>query len=156
MTEAVSVRTATPADLPVVSELFRRYLAFYRVAVDDEGRPAEFLRARMENGESVILLAETGLRAVGFAQIYPTFSSLSMGRLWTLNDLYVEAAERRCGAGRALVRSCLERACAAGAVGVQLETAHDNGGAQALYDAEGFEPEEFVAYFHALGVAHTP
>lgn len=156
MAQAVSVRTATPADLPVVSELFSRYLAFYQVAAADESRPAEFLRARMENDESVILLAETRLGPVGFAQIYPTFSSLSMGRVWTLNDLYVDDTARRCGAARALVRSCLERARAAGAVGVQLETAHDNSSAQALYDAEGFEPEEFVAYFHALGVPQRP
>ncbi|WP_432089369.1 MULTISPECIES: N-acetyltransferase family protein [unclassified Streptomyces] len=150
MTETVSVRVATPADLPALSELFRGYLDFYRVAVTDPGRPQEFLRARLENAESVILLAETGRGPVGFAQVYPTFSSLSMGRVWTLNDLYVEASARRTGAGRALVRSCLERARAAGAVGVQLETAHDNHGAQALYDGEGFEPEEFTAYFHAL------
>lgn len=151
MSETVSVRAATPADLPVVTELFCGYLAFYQVAIADGTRPERFLQDRLENGESLILLAETGTGPVGFAQIYPTFSSLSMGRVWTLNDLYVEASGRRCGAGRALVRSCVERARAAGAVGVQLETAYDNVGAQALYKSEGFEPETFAAYFLALG-----
>ncbi|MFF4489543.1 GNAT family N-acetyltransferase [Streptomyces sp. NPDC001544] len=150
MSETVSVRVATLADLTAVTELFCGYLAFYRVTVADETRPERFLRDRLENGESLILLAETDAGPVGFAQIYPTFSSLSMGRVWTLNDLYVEASGRRCGVGRALVRSCVERARAAGAVGIQLETASDNAGAQALYRSEGFEPEAFAAYFLAL------
>ncbi|WP_167151524.1 MULTISPECIES: GNAT family N-acetyltransferase [Streptomyces] len=151
MSQSVSVRAATSADLPAVTALFRGYLDFYRVAVEDGSRPEQFLKERLENGDSLILLAETGTGPIGFAQIYPTFSSLSMGRVWTLNDLYVEASGRRCGAGRALVRSCVERARAAGAVGIHLETAHDNADAQALYEGEGFEPDAFAAYFLALG-----
>jgi GNAT superfamily N-acetyltransferase len=141
---AAELRVAlVPLDTPletsdvITVHLFEQYLVFYQVAPSAEDRPAEFLRARMENEKPVILLAGTGLGAVGSAQICPAFSSLPIGRAWTLNDLYVEATARRCGAGRAPVRSCLDLARAAGAVGVQLETARDNTDAQALCNAEG-------------------
>ncbi|GAA2466332.1 N-acetyltransferase [Streptomyces macrosporus] len=150
MSTTLSVRTATVADLPAVTDLFLRYLEFYGVAVPDEERPAAFLAERLKNGDSVVLLAETPAGPVGFAQVYRTFSSLSMGTVWTLNDLYVREEARGAGAGRALVRACLEHARAAGAVGIQLETAPDNHVAQSLYDSEGFERERFVAYHRSL------
>ncbi|MFF5448896.1 GNAT family N-acetyltransferase [Streptomyces sp. NPDC012888] len=145
------VRVAGEDDLEVAARLFRGYLDFYEVEVEDEDRPREFLAARMKAGESLVLLADLpGGGTVGFAQVYRTFSSLSMRPLWILNDLYVAPAGRRTGAGRALLRETLRRARAADASGVQLETAYDNRVAQALYESEGFVREEFHAYFHGL------
>ncbi|MFJ8161627.1 GNAT family N-acetyltransferase [Streptomyces sp. NPDC096136] len=147
-----SVRVAGEADLDVAAELFRGYLDFYEVDVEDPGRPREFLAERIAKDESLVLLAEVaGAGTVGFAQVYRTFSSLTLRPAWVLNDLYVAPSGRRTGAGRALLREVLERAREAGVAGVQLETAYDNHVAQGLYESEGFVREGFHLYFHDLG-----
>jgi ribosomal protein S18 acetylase RimI-like enzyme len=146
----ITVDRAGADDLPEVAALFSGYLDFYGRPAP-AGRVLAFLRERHERGDSVVLLARTadGTPA-GFVNVYPTFSSLSMAPVWTLNDLFVAATARRTGAGRALVRACADRARAAGAVGVQLQTAPDNHTAQALYRSEGFEPDTFAAYYLPL------
>ncbi|MFD9333628.1 GNAT family N-acetyltransferase [Streptomyces sp. NPDC060028] len=150
---AVVLRDAAEADLDVAAELFRGYLDFYGVDLDqDPERPRAFLAERIRDGGSLVLLAEVpGAGTVGFAQVYRTFSSLSMRSAWVLGDLYVAPSGRRSGAARTLLREVLRRAAQAGAAGVQLETAYDNRIAQGLYEAEGFVREEFHLYFHDLG-----
>ncbi|MFF1408742.1 GNAT family N-acetyltransferase [Streptomyces sp. NPDC058289] len=147
----VVLRQAGEADLDTAAELFRGYLEFYEVEVEDPERPRAFLAERLAGGDSFILLAEVpGAGTVGFTQVYPMFSSLAMKPAWLLGDLYVAPAGRRTGAGRALLREVLRRAREAGVSGVQLETAYDNLVAQGLYEAEGFVREEFHMYFHDL------
>ncbi|MEU3774723.1 GNAT family N-acetyltransferase [Streptomyces sp. NPDC032472] len=153
----VRVRVAGEGDLDAAVALFRGYLRFYRVDVADAEQPRAFLAERLRNGDSLILLAEGAegaegaeVEVVGFAQVYRTFASLLMRPSWILHDLYVDPSARRTGAGRALLREVLRRAREAGVAGVQLDTAYDNHVAQALYEAEGFEREEFHLYFHGL------
>jgi ribosomal protein S18 acetylase RimI-like enzyme len=137
-----STSQATLDDLDDVAALFCAYLAFYEVR-RDPAEARDFLRERMESGESLILIARMpGGAPAGFAQVYFTFSSLSLARVWTFNDLYVDASARGLGLGRALVREVCRLAAQAGALRVQGETAIDNHTAQALYAAEGFEVEE--------------
>lgn len=148
----VVVRTAGESDVEVAAALFRGYLDFYEVDVEDADQPRAFLAKRIANDESLVLLADVPeAGTVGFAQIYRTFSSLTMRPAWVLNDLYVAPSGRRTGAGRALLHEVLRRAREAGVAGVQLETAYDNHIAQGLYEAEGFVREEFHVYFHDLG-----
>ncbi|MFG2983272.1 GNAT family N-acetyltransferase [Streptomyces sp. NPDC048258] len=149
---AVTVRAAGEEDVEAAAALFRGYLDFYEVDVEDPDLPRAFLAERIAKGESLVLLAEAPRAgAVGFAQVYRTFSSLTLRSAWVLNDLYVAPSGRRTGAGRALLREVLRLAREAGVAGVQLETAYDNTIAQGLYEAEGFVREEFHVYFHDLG-----
>ena len=37
---------------------------------------------------------------IGFTQLYPSFSSISMKELWILNDLFVQATKRGAGTGK--------------------------------------------------------
>ncbi|MFD9301840.1 GNAT family N-acetyltransferase [Streptomyces sp. NPDC060048] len=147
----VVLREAGEADLDIAAELFRGYLDFYEVRVEDPDRPRAFLAERLAAGDSFVLLADVpGAGTVGFTQVYRSVSSLSMRPAWVLNDLYVAPSGRRTGAGRALLREVLRRAREAGVSGVQLETAYDNHIAQGLYEAEGFVREEFHLYVHDL------
>ncbi|MFE2548483.1 GNAT family N-acetyltransferase [Streptomyces sp. NPDC059355] len=149
--QSVVLRVAGQGDLDVAGGLFRGYLDFYEVKVEDPDAPRAFLAERIRAGESLVLLADVPeAGTVGFAQVYRTFSSLALRPMWILSDLYVDPSGRRTGAGRALLREVLRRAREAGVSGVQLETAYDNHVAQALYEAEGFEREEFHVYFHGL------
>lgn len=147
---SIEVRDVTDADLDAVVGLFLQYLAFYE-HVADEQRVRAFLTARFASDDTVLLLAETDdagapYRAVGLAQAYRSWSSVSLGPVWVLNDLFVEPGARGTGAGRALVREICDRAEDAGAIRVSLATAWDNVAAQGLYESEGFARD--VSFLH--------
>ncbi|MGH3589235.1 MAG: GNAT family N-acetyltransferase, partial [Pseudonocardia sp.] len=92
----VSVRRATTTDVDALLPLFLGYLEFYGAEHPPE-RVRAFLSDRMEGDDAVAFLAETGDRAVGLAQVYPTFSSLGLRPVWTLNDLFVDPGARGTG-----------------------------------------------------------
>ena len=76
---SITIRQAVLADLDVVAGLFDGYRQFYD-QVSDLQAARNFLQARFDHGQSVILLAESQGQAVGFTQLYPSFSSVSMAR----------------------------------------------------------------------------
>jgi ribosomal protein S18 acetylase RimI-like enzyme len=151
---SVAVRRATPDDVELVVPLFDAYRRFYGRPSDPD-RARAFLRARLVGRESVIFLAlggEDGARALGFAQLYPTFSSVRACRLWVLNDLFVEAGARGRGVARALIERSRALALGTGAEQLELSTHRDNGRARALYESLGFvADEEFVHYALDVG-----
>ena len=142
---------ATADDLDRLAVLFDGYRSFYEQPSDVDGARA-FLAERLAAGESVVFMAEDEEgRAMGFTQLYPLFSSVRMGRVWLLNDLYVDAAARRTGLGDALMQAAEEFAREQGALGMQLETAEDNHAGQALYERRGWTVERgFLHYGLAL------
>jgi len=141
----LAITRATLDDLDAVVPLFDAYRRFYGQP-SDEPRARDFLQARLRADESVVLLATDEGRAVGFTQVYPMFSSVRTGRLWILNDLYVDAGARRSGAGRALLDAAAAFARADGAVGIVLETTRDNATARALYRNAGWEEADTQWY----------
>lgn len=148
---AVVVVEAREPDADDVARLFDAYRVFYGRSSDHPATRA-FILERMRKRDSVIYLArgEVGGRtiALGFTQLYPTYSSVSMKRLWILNDLYVAPPGRRRGVARALIDSARKLAVDTQAKGLVLETAIDNLTAQALYDSYGFVKEtEFFQYY---------
>ena len=146
----INVRHAGLADLGVLIPLFRGYLDFYGQPASEPDAGA-FLAAHLDAGTSIILVAERDGDGVGFAQLYPTWDSLSLTSRWILYDLFVDPDARRGGVGRALVASALDVARDSGAGSMSLDTAVDNEPAQALYEELGFERDEvFVTYHHAL------
>ncbi|MDV2405329.1 GNAT family N-acetyltransferase, partial [Vibrio cholerae] len=76
-------------ELELLVPLFDAYRVFYGQSSNRE-IAHEFLKSRIQNEESVSFLAidKMGI-AVGFTQLYPSFSSVSVARVWILNDLYV-------------------------------------------------------------------
>ena len=141
----VVVGQASRGDLAQVAELFDAYRMFYRRASDLAAARA-FLEERRTRAESVILVArlESEERLAGFAQLYPTFSSVSLAPLVVLNDLFVAPHARRHGVGAALVDASAAHARERGAVQLELSTATTNDAARRLYLAKGFiEDKEF-------------
>src|SRR5882757_6888198 len=98
----VEIRQATVADLNLLTPLFDAYRQFYRQPSDLE-RARRFLLERLEHNQSVILLAFDDDAAIGFTQLYPSFSSGAMASIFILNDLFVAPEARRRGAGSALL-----------------------------------------------------
>jgi len=147
MTPHLSVRQAVLADLYAVAHLFDGYRQFYGQA-SDVAAAQHFLLQRFEHGQSVILLAEHQGEVVGFTQLYPSFSSVSMARVFVLNDLFVLATARRLGVGKALLRAAADHARTLGAVRLSLSTAVDNLNAQALYEAMGWARDQKFFSYH--------
>ena len=88
---------------------------------------------------------------LGFAQLYPLFSSERMARLWLLNDLFVVPAARRRGVARALIRGGEDLARETGASGLMLSTHVNNRTAQRVYEAAGWRrDDEFYSYLRDL------
>lgn len=147
MNAAFEIVRATTADAGRIAPLFAAYREFYKQTGDAPACEI-FLNERLFRGESVVFIAEDATRsALGFAQLYPTFTSVGLARVWHLNDLYVREASRRLGVGRALVQHCLGFARRDGAARLTLETQGTNAPARALYDKLGFTlGSEFVKY----------
>ncbi len=146
----IVVETATRADLDDACALFEAYRAFYRRAPDREGARA-FLAERLARGESVIFLARRDGEAVGFAQLFPMFSTLRLARTWILEDLYVASSARRLGVGAAVLARAETFARSAGADALSLTTAIDNHDAQRLYASAGWvRDDEFFTYHRIL------
>jgi ribosomal protein S18 acetylase RimI-like enzyme len=140
---------ATFNELDSLTELFDLYRVFYEQP-SNQGEAREFLKARIMNDESVVFIALDGNDPVGFVQLYPSFSSVSMMRSWVLNDLYVKEQFRGRGAGEQLIHKAIQFAKETGAKGVMLETGKDNLNAQRLYEKIGFERETNYFYYFSI------
>lgn len=143
----VVVRQAGPADLEVIVPLFDGYRQFY-------GQPSErdrvrgFQKGRLAQGDSVLLIAEADGLALGFTQLYPSFSSVSMARIFILNDLFVRPEARRSGVARLLLNAAVRHGREAGAIRLSLSTALTNTAAQALYTSAGWERDAVFSVYH--------
>ena len=145
----MSIQKATLNELTFLTELFDSYRVFYNQESDLESARA-FLKERLINKDSVVFIAYDESTPVGFVQLYPTFSSVSMKKSWILNDLYVNAAARKKGFGEKLLKKAIEFAEETGAKGLSLETGHDNVTAQSLYEKIGFKKESNYFYYFSI------
>ena len=129
---------ADTAQLDAVAQLFDAYRGFYEQP-SNLAQSRAFIAERMAAGESAIFLAqdEHG-EALGFVQLYPTFSSIDAHRTWLLSDLFTTPAARGRGVGRLLMNTARAFALETGAKGLVLETATDNVTAQGLYESLGY------------------
>lgn len=143
----LAVRRADLSDLEAIVPLFDGYRQFYQQAGDVPGARA-FLQARLEQRDSVLFLAEIDGRAAGFTQLYPSFSSVSMKRLWILNDLFTHPDYRRRGVGRALLKQAEQFAREDGAKGLALSTAKTNATAKATYEQAGWKQELVFDHYY--------
>jgi ribosomal protein S18 acetylase RimI-like enzyme len=148
MTELI-VRRITAEEAGLVVELFDKYRTFYKQPSDIK-LAESFITERLNNNESVIYVAFIEDQPVGFAQLYPKYSSMRAVKNWIVNDLYVDEAYRKQGVASQLINTVTHFAKANNARFVQLETQKENYTAQSLYESIGFiqqEPDtEFIVY----------
>ncbi|WP_394498443.1 GNAT family N-acetyltransferase [Shewanella sp. ENK2] len=97
------------------------------------------MKERLVEADSIIFIAMNEQNTlVGFAQLYPSFSSVAMKRTWILNDLYVEHAFRQQGVATALLHQVDVFAKFTHADSIKLSTEVNNGAAKALYESKGY------------------
>ena len=143
---SIQIRRAHIDDLGLITPLFDLYRQFYEQA-SDLAKAENFLAQRLQHHESVIFLAFDGADAVGFTQLYPGFSSVSMARTFLLNDLYVVSSHRCHGVGSLLLEAAVAHAQSEQAVRISLTTNVANATAQSVYEAQGWTREKtFFTY----------
>jgi GNAT superfamily N-acetyltransferase len=142
------IETVGERDLPDLLPLMRAYCDFYGVDPPDDALLA-MCRALVADPEreGVQLIARDGEgRALGFATVFWSWSTLSAARIGVMNDLYVSPAARGSGLAEALIEACLERSAERGARELCWQTAKDNLRAQRVYERVGGRREEWLDY----------
>ncbi|MGF6129930.1 ribosomal protein S18 acetylase RimI-like enzyme [Pseudomonas frederiksbergensis] len=135
---AIHAQRADASHLEQVAHLFDAYRGFYEQP-SNLPQSRAFIAERIAQDESAIFLAlDDEAEALGFVQLYPTFSSIDAHRTWLLSDLFTTPAARGHGVGTLLMNTARAFALSTGAKGLVLETATDNVGAQRLYESLGY------------------
>lgn len=144
-TKQIVVTQAQLDDITVLAPLFDDYRVFYKQA-SDAAAAQQFLQQRLARDESVVFIARLNNRAVGFTQLYPSFSSVAMQRIWVLNDLFVAPEARGHGVAETLLRRAAQFGKETQAKRLALSTAIDNIAAQRLYEKLGWQRD--TAFYH--------
>lgn len=141
---AVTIRPATPADIP--------FLVDCNAAMALETEHKTLDRDVLMRGTQAVfddprrgfyLIAERDGHPAGCLLITYEWSDWRNGDWWWFQSVYVTPAARRCGVFRALYAEVERRARAAGAVGLRLYVERDNARAQRTYASLGMEEEHY-------------
>jgi GNAT superfamily N-acetyltransferase len=148
----MEIRPAVESDIPAVMPLMRAYCDFYESNPPDVGLD-EMARALIasKDDQGMLLVADDGGQAIGFAAVGWKWSSLRGARIAVLEDLFVAPEARGRGAADALIKACADRARENGAPVVTWLTAPDNRRAQAVYNRVGGKSDTFLEYELELG-----
>ncbi len=147
--DAVTIRKATPADLPALGRLGALLVRlhhdldprrFIPPTPGTEKGYANFLATQLAEPDRIVLVAADGADVLGYA--YGGLEGMDWmalrGPAGALYDIVVDPAQRQHGVGRKLLDAMLDELRARGAERVVLSTAEGNTAAQRLFAAAGF------------------
>lgn len=141
----MKIRRAERRDLLQLTLLFNSYRKFYKQPQDLEACKT-FIKRRLLNNDSYIFVASRKSQLVGFVQLYASFSSVAMEKIYILNDLFVLEHARGQGTASKLMQRAEEFANNNQACRLVLETHKDNLSAQSLYVKRGWK-KDFGSYY---------
>jgi len=143
----IYIREFQSEDIDAVVNLFDAYRLFYKMD-SNKVLAKKFLLERIANKESVIFVSENEVAVLtGFVQLYPIFSTTRLKRLWLLNDLFVDLAERGKGISKKLIQQAQKLCVETEGCGLILETAKSNVIGNLLYSATDFLLDENHNYY---------
>ncbi|AQQ67099.1 GNAT family N-acetyltransferase [Microbulbifer agarilyticus] len=143
----MNVLKADKRHLDELSRLFNLYRQFYDYPADFDAAKS-FMSDRIKNSDSTIFIAENDGELVGFTQMYPSFCSVDVAKIFILYDLYVDESARGSGVAASLMNKAKEYAIENGAKRIDLLTAVDNHPGQKLYEKLGYQRvlDDFLSY----------
>lgn len=136
--DEMAIRSAVPADAPVVAGLLRQ-LGYDRGAAD----VAESLGALGQAGSDRVLVAVAGGTVLGVIALHWMRMLHRRAPVARITTLVVDEQARGRGIGRLLVEAGSEAARLAGCDMVELTTLLRREGAQAFYRSLGFEASSY-------------
>ena len=137
----MQVLQAYTRHLSLIVGLFDEYRQHHAQPPNPEGSRV-FLAERLECRDSTIFFASEGSgsfqRALGFTQLYPSYSSVWMKRVWILSDLFVLPDFRRRGVAKALHDRARQLALETRASGLVFSGPLDNDAVRHFTEALGY------------------
>jgi len=150
----IAIRSATPADLPLIAALIRDLAAYEKLDHEvrfDEAALGLHLFGPRPHAE--VLIGEVDGVARGFTLFFHNFSTFE-GRpgIW-VEDLFVQPAARGAGLGRALLTRCAALAVERGCARLEWSVLKWNAPAIGLYVALGARPMDDWTMMRVDGAA---
>jgi GNAT superfamily N-acetyltransferase len=131
----MQIRLATGADAEQLTGLFD----LYRQSL---GQPSEnhkcrqFVSARLSEGDTMIFIARHEVQALGFIQLYPSYSSVSLKPVWYFDDAFVVELYRGTGIAKGLIAKAKELADSADVVLIKRTLVEQGPAVQEKFDQE--------------------
>ena len=154
----IETRQATAADLPALTALFREMEVHYEgPAAMSEAAIRSSLERRVFADEpcASALIAEEAGRLLGYAFTCPLYPAPAGKPALFVMDIFVSAAERSRGVGRALMQAVARRAAAGGYSRVSWAVQRANADARAFYASLGATQREELVLMRLDGAALT-
>jgi ribosomal protein S18 acetylase RimI-like enzyme len=150
---SMSTRIAGPADLDAIVPLMIDFNAVEQIEWRPEPMTAALSRLLAEPALGFVLLAipEAGAPPAGYGIATMGFDLEFGGPDAFVTELYVAAAHRGRGVGRALLVELMEELARRGASAVQLMVRPENAAARALYTRLGFTDVPRLVMARPLG-----
>ncbi|MCL1059237.1 GNAT family N-acetyltransferase [Shewanella gelidimarina] len=147
----MNIKEISIDELDELVMLFNQYMVFYKQASAPEMYRV-YLAERLANKEARVLIAYSDdMQPVGFVLNYHCFSSVSLGKITILNDLFVVPSHRKQGIARGLIEQVIIFSKNNGSIRIDLGTAKDNYSAQSLYEKMDFvKGSEYFSYSLAI------
>ena len=144
-------RRAGPRDAEAIGRLLHDFNVEFEEPTPGPGALADRLRQLMESDETAVLLAGDGPDGVAVLRFRPSIWSRALECY--LAELYVVAALRGQGLGKALLQAAIDLAREFGADHMDVGTSEDDVAARALYESFGFSnresrPDGPLSYFY--------
>lgn len=137
----VTVRDATPEDIPAILEIYNDAVLHLTATADYEpqslAKRVAWYEERRSGDYAVVVAANEGGEVVGWASLNPYHSKPGY-RFTVENSVYVAASHRGRGVGKALLGALIERARTAGYHSILARIDGDNAASVAVHEAFGF------------------
>lgn len=145
MDEGLSIRAAREADLPALVELIRALFALEPDFAVDAERQHRGLRMLLEEPQrAAVLVAERAGRIIGMVTAQLVVSTAEGAPSAWIEDMVVEAPERKQGVGPRLLAAVEAWAVARGATRLQLLADRENAPALRFYSRAGWQSTRMV------------
>ncbi|MFT2112729.1 GNAT family N-acetyltransferase [Marinomonas sp. 2405UD68-3] len=134
-------------DTKKIGNFLDMYRQFYG-EISDIKSSISFIGNRIISNESVIFVAQKKEKIIGFIQLFPSFSSVTLQKMFIVNDLYVSDKCRGQGVGRALLKESAHYGISKNIKQLFIEGAVSNVKARGLYEDFGFILNSDYMYYH--------
>jgi GNAT superfamily N-acetyltransferase len=132
--DAVTIRCATVDDGDAIVTLVRGLADFEHLDGPDADAAARLRRDLADPAHRFdVLVAESGGALVGYALVFPTYSTFRARPKLFLEDLFVLETHREQGIGHALLVACARDAVRRGCCQLEWTVLHWNAAAQRFY-----------------------
>ncbi len=127
---------------------YRNSLGLHSIPAAEE----KFLTKRFHDNDFHVFLSRVLFNSgiieyqeyVGFAIMYPFYSTIYLKKIWLLNDLFVEKKYRHQGIGNLLLDNCISLSEKTDSGGIVLETLIESFGAKKLVEKKGLVRNNFT------------